>query len=80
MRYVLVALGMILGFIFLPWWGTYALAIALLSISHGSIPLIFVLALDSVNMPFGIPYLSLSYGVAMVFVYLLKQRLFDGVV
>lgn len=71
---------MVLGFIFLPWWGTYTLALATLFFTPGYVALFFTILIDFYALPQEIPFASLSFLVLMSAVFSIKARMFDGVV
>lgn len=79
MKYVLTALGMMLGFIFLPWWGTYTLAVATLFFMPGYIALFFTILIDFYALPQEVPFASIFFLVLMSIAHVIKARMFDGV-
>lgn len=80
MKYVIILLTMAAGFLFLPWWATYALAVVMLIFSMGYIPLIFTILLDFFALPQEFPYASVVFLGCMLVAYFIKDQMFDGVV
>lgn len=80
MKYVGTALAMLLGFIFLPWWGTYALASATLLYTPGYVALFFSILIDFYALPHEFPIASVVFLLLMSIAYVIKARMFDGVV
>jgi len=80
MKYIGTIFIMTLGFIFLPWWGTYTLAAATLFFMPGFVALFFTILIDFYALPQEIPFASLSFLVLMSLAHVIKVRMFDGVV
>lgn len=80
MKYVGVGIVMALGFLFLPWWATYILGVLMLIFVPGYVPLIFIILLDFFSLPQEFPYASVIFLVFMGVSYVIKDRMFDGVV
>ena len=79
MKYIISFLGMSISFIFLPWWGTYVMAVLFLIYTKGYIPLFFMLLLDFYALPQEFPIASASFLGLMTVAYVLKERILSGV-
>lgn len=79
MKYLITAVVMALGFIFLPWWGVFVLGIVSLIYTQGHIALLFMILLDFLALPQEFPYASGIFLVCMVLAHVIKDRMFDGV-
>ena len=79
MKYAISFLGMSISFIFLPWWGTYTIAVLFLMYTKGYIPLFFTLLLDFYALPQDFPIASVSFLGLMVLANVLKKRILSGV-
>lgn len=79
MKHVLSAVGMLASFIFLPWWGTYVIAVLFLAYTPGYVPLLFIILLDFFAIPQEFPFASLSFLGLMLLAMFLKERIFNSV-
>lgn len=77
MKRMIVPAILIASFAFLPWWGTYILALFSLTLTSGFVGLLITIVLDFYSFPPQFPYLSLGYTVCMLLAYWVKQQLLD---
>lgn len=79
MKYAISFCIMAVSFVFLPWWGTFVLAVLLLLYTPGYIALLFMILLDFYALPQEFPYASGIFVLCMLAAYVMKDRMFDGV-
>jgi hypothetical protein len=67
------------SFVFLPWWGAFAIAVLLLAYTPGYMPLLFTILLDYYSLPQEFPYASVVFVALMLVAHVVKDRMFNGV-
>tara|TARA_B100000745_G_scaffold300584_1_gene255526 strand:+ start:6576 stop:6818 length:243 start_codon:yes stop_codon:yes gene_type:complete len=79
MKYLITFIVMTIGFVFLPWWGTFFLGVLTLIYTQGHVALLFTILLDFYALPQEFPYASGIFLLLMVLAHIIKDRMFDGV-